>query len=58
MVHITSGVGGYPPARWKVVAVRKGTVDLEHVKHPSASVGFPPQRVEYGIVERAMRAAE
>jgi hypothetical protein len=55
VVYLAGGVGGYPPARWRVTGVTGGgCVDLAHVKHPSAERGFPPQRVTRGLIERAI----
>lgn len=54
VVFLASGVGGHPPARWRVVRVRRDAVDLVHVKHPSASAGYQPQTVGRGLVEAAI----
>jgi hypothetical protein len=47
-------IGGYPPARWRFIGVINGSVIVEHVKHRSQSVGFPPQGISWDELNRIM----
>jgi hypothetical protein len=47
-------VGNYPPANWRFDGTRNGSCVLTHVKHPSQSVGYPPQFVSWDEVRRLL----
>ena len=47
-------VNNYPPAKWRFEGKRHGSWILANVKHPSQSVAYPDQGVDWDTIARIM----